>query len=144
MCAWWERAAVTPSSPTVGSGCVPLQQPCFSLHSPAGRGIRGFPSGGLWFGHPLSGCSSARPPLQILRPIIPTGISPLVLHRAPFFSLRSLVAMDTAEAAPLPTEANGWCSGNERKNEREVTGDLGSSSCAVSNWQKGFEGDISP
>lgn len=52
--------------------------------------------------------------------------------------------MDTMEKVPLPTEANGWHSGNERINEKGVTGDLGSSPYAVSYLQKGFEGAISP
>lgn len=117
-----------------------LAFPLTVLHS----GTRGFPNGGLCFGHPLSQCSSARPPLQILRPIIPTGTPSLVLHHASFFCLRSLVTMDTMEKVPLPTEAHGWHSDNERINEKGVTGDLGSSPYAVSYLQKGFEGAISP
>ena len=46
-------------------------------------------------------------------PIIPTDTVGLVLHHALFFSLRSLVTMDTVEEAPLPAEADGWHSRNE-------------------------------
>lgn len=61
-----------------------------------------------------------QPLLQIPGQSFPTGTLGLVLHRALLFGLRSLVTMDTVEEAPLPAEANGWHSGNER----EGTGDL--------------------
>lgn len=101
-----------------------------------------FFSGGLWCGHPYSWAPRAASPSRYRGPSS-LGHPALVLHQAPVFSLSSLVTMDTVEKAPLPTEADRWHSGSEQMNDREGTGDLVSSPCALSYLQKGFEGDVS-
>lgn len=105
-------------------------------------GGRAFFSGRLWRRHPYSWAPQAAPPPGP-EAHHSTGIQALSSIRPCFFSLSSLVTMDTVEKAPLPTEADRWHSGSEHMNDREGTGDLVSSPCAVSYLQKGFEGDVS-
>lgn len=144
VCAWWQKAGVTPSDSTVRSGhaLVFSISLAFPLNKSYRQGVYKGLFQRLWFGRPCSWGSSGRPPLQIPRPTIPTGTWVLSSIMPNFFSLRGLVTMDTVKEVPLPIKADGWHSGNEQMNEREGTDDLGSSPCALSYLQKGFEGDV--
>lgn len=97
---------------------------------------------GSGVGIPTAGLLGPSPPPDTEAPH-PSGIQPLSSIRPRFLVLSSLVTMDTVEKAPLPTEADRWRSGSEQMNDREGTGDLVSSPCALSYLQKGFEGDVS-